>query len=178
MCCVDDVCLCAAGNWNDLAVLEHRERLVARVLHEARDRRPASEDDRDARLRPTRGQRKARDGRALEVRVAHEEALVLAGSEARSALALSGLPNSIRVFSHTQFGLSFTVVTYDDKSDVLQVRAQDNERLRGIDLPPGVEANIAPNATPVGEVMRYRLPFMVEDLPKMKQKLPAPINAK
>ena len=72
-------------------------------------------------------------------------------------VALSGLPNSIRVFSHTQFGLSFTVVTYDDKADVLQVRAQVSERLRGVDLPAGVEANIAPNATPVGEVMRYRV---------------------
>jgi cobalt-zinc-cadmium resistance protein CzcA len=72
-------------------------------------------------------------------------------------VALSGLPNSIRVFSHTQFGLSFTVITYDDSVDVLAVRAQVNERLRGVDLPPGVEANIAPNATPVGEVMRYRV---------------------
>jgi cobalt-zinc-cadmium resistance protein CzcA len=71
--------------------------------------------------------------------------------------ALAGLPNSIRVFSHTQFGLSFTVVTYDDKSEVNLVRAQVAERLRGIDLPPGVETNIAPNATPVGEIMRYRL---------------------
>ncbi len=72
-------------------------------------------------------------------------------------VALSGLPNSIRVFSHTQFGLSFTVVTYDDKADVLAVRAQVNERLRSVDLPAGVEANIAPNATPVGEIMRYRV---------------------
>lgn len=72
-------------------------------------------------------------------------------------VALSGLPNSIRVFSHTQFGLSFTVVTYDDKADVLAVRAQVNERLRSVDLPPGVEASIAPNATPVGEIMRYRV---------------------
>ena len=72
-------------------------------------------------------------------------------------VALSGLPNSIRVFSHTQFGLSFTVVTYDDKADVLAVRAQVNERLRGVDLPPGVDATIAPNATPVGEIMRYRV---------------------
>ena len=30
-------------------------------------------------------------------------------------VAVSGLPNALRVFSHTQFGLSFTVVTYDDK---------------------------------------------------------------
>ncbi|MBC7434720.1 MAG: efflux RND transporter permease subunit [Bdellovibrionales bacterium] len=72
-------------------------------------------------------------------------------------VALSGLPNSIRVFSHTQFGLSFTVVTYDDKADVLAVRAQVNERLRAVDLPAGVDANIAPNATPVGEIMRYRV---------------------
>ena len=72
-------------------------------------------------------------------------------------VALSGLPNSIRVFSHTQFGLSFTVVTYDDKSDVQQVRQLVNERLRGVDLPPGVSADIAPNATPVGEIMRYRV---------------------
>jgi len=72
-------------------------------------------------------------------------------------MALSGLPNSIRVFSHTQFGLSYTVVTYDDATSVQQVRQQVNERLRGIDLPPGVEADIAPNATPVGEIMRYRL---------------------
>jgi len=72
-------------------------------------------------------------------------------------VAVSGLPNALRVFSHTQFGLSFTVVTYDDKADVIQARQQVNERLRGIDLPAGVEANIAPNSTPVGEVMRYRL---------------------
>jgi cobalt-zinc-cadmium resistance protein CzcA len=72
-------------------------------------------------------------------------------------VALAGLPHSIRVFSHTQFGLSFTVVTYNDSADVNIARQQVNERLRGVDLPPGVEAHIAPNATPVGEIMRYRL---------------------
>jgi len=72
-------------------------------------------------------------------------------------MALSGLPNAIRVFSHTQFGLSFMVITYDEKADVNLARQQVAERLRGVDLPPGAEANIAPNATPVGEIMRYRL---------------------
>ncbi len=71
--------------------------------------------------------------------------------------ALSGLPNSIRVFSHTQFGLSYTVVTYDDAANVNIVRQQVNERLNGIDLPNGAQINVAPNATPVGEVMRYRV---------------------
>lgn len=72
-------------------------------------------------------------------------------------VALAGLPNSIRVFSHTQFGLSFSVVTYDDAANVNIVRQQIAERLSSVDLPPGVQANIAPNATPVGEIMRYRL---------------------
>ena len=71
--------------------------------------------------------------------------------------ALSGLPNSIRIFSHTQFGLSYTVVTYDDKADVNIARQQVNERLTGVDLPQGVQVNVAPNATPVGEIMRYRV---------------------
>jgi len=71
--------------------------------------------------------------------------------------ALSGLPNSIRLFSHTQFGLSFNVITYDDAANVNLVRQQVNERLRSVDLPEGVIANIAPSATPVGEVLRYRL---------------------
>src|SRR5882762_5329826 len=29
--------------------------------------------------------------------------------------ALSGLPHSVRMFSHTQFGLSFLMLTFDDK---------------------------------------------------------------
>ncbi|NMM81852.1 heavy metal resistance protein CzcA [Acidovorax sp. SRB_14] len=72
-------------------------------------------------------------------------------------VALAGLPNSIRVFSHTQFGLSFSVITYDDAANVNIARQQVAERLSSIDLPPGVQAEIAPNATPVGEIMRYRL---------------------
>lgn len=72
-------------------------------------------------------------------------------------VALAGLPNSTRVFSHTQFGLSYTVVTYDDKADVNVVRQQVNERLNGIDMPPGAQVSVAPNATPVGEIMRYRV---------------------
>jgi len=71
--------------------------------------------------------------------------------------ALSGLPNSIRLFSHTQFGLSYTVITYDDAANVNIARQQVAERLSGVDLPAAAQANIAPNATPVGEVMRYRV---------------------
>lgn len=30
-------------------------------------------------------------------------------------VALSGLPDSVRLFSHTQFGLSYTVITFNDR---------------------------------------------------------------
>ncbi|NCZ75424.1 MAG: efflux RND transporter permease subunit, partial [Betaproteobacteria bacterium] len=72
-------------------------------------------------------------------------------------VALSGLPHAVRVFSHTQFGLSFTVITYDDDADIHTSRQQVAERLRGLSLPDGVEVRMAPIATPVGEIMRFRL---------------------
>jgi cobalt-zinc-cadmium resistance protein CzcA len=71
--------------------------------------------------------------------------------------ALSAVPNVVRKFSHTQFGLSFTILTFNDKPTDQLVRQQVIERLRGIDLPPGVEPEIAPLATAIGEIFRFRL---------------------
>ncbi|MFZ1246189.1 MAG: CusA/CzcA family heavy metal efflux RND transporter [Azonexus sp.] len=72
-------------------------------------------------------------------------------------IALSGVPNSIRMFSHTQFGLSFIVITFDEKPSLFVARQLVEERLRGLDLPPGVEPDLAPPATATGEIFRYRL---------------------
>ena len=72
-------------------------------------------------------------------------------------VVLSGLPNSVRMFSHTQFGLSFMMVTFDDKANAYFARQQVIERLREVDLPPGVSPELAPMSTPIGEVYRYRL---------------------
>ena len=72
-------------------------------------------------------------------------------------IALSGVPNSIRMFSHTQFGLSFIVVTFDEKPTLFMARQLVEERLRGLDLPPGVEPELAPPATATGEIFRYRV---------------------
>ena len=71
--------------------------------------------------------------------------------------ALSGMPNAVRMFSHTQFGLSFIILTFNDKPGDQLVRQQVLERLRGIDLPPGVEPQLAPLATAIGEIFRFRL---------------------
>ena len=72
-------------------------------------------------------------------------------------IALAGVPHSVRLFSHTQFGLSFIVLTFDDKVDDYFARARVEERLALADLPPGVEPGLAPLATPIGELYRYRL---------------------
>lgn len=72
-------------------------------------------------------------------------------------IALAGVPNSIRMFSHTQFGLSYIVVTFDEKPSLFMARQLIEERLRSADLPLGVEPELAPPATATGEIFRYRL---------------------
>src|SRR5215510_7859326 len=72
-------------------------------------------------------------------------------------IGLSGIPHSVRLFSHTQFGLSFVVVTFDDAVDAYFSRQQVIERLRDVDLPQGVESELGPLATPIGEIYRYRM---------------------
>lgn len=72
-------------------------------------------------------------------------------------IGLSGLPHAVRMFSHTQFGLSFIVVTFDDAVDNYFARQQVLERLQGIGLPPGVDTQLAPLTTPIGELYRYQL---------------------
>ncbi len=72
-------------------------------------------------------------------------------------IELSGLPHSVRMFSHTQFGLSYLSITFDDKVDNYFSRQQVLERLQGVELPQGVEPQLAPLSTPVGELYRYQL---------------------
>ncbi len=72
-------------------------------------------------------------------------------------IGLSGLPHCVRLFSHTQFGLSFVYLTFDDEVNNYFARQQVLERLQLIDLPPGVQPELAPLASPVGEIYRLYL---------------------
>src|SRR5262249_196977 len=72
-------------------------------------------------------------------------------------IGLSGIPHSLRLFSHTQFGLSFIVVTFDDGVDAYFSRQQVIHRLPHAALPRGVESELGPLATPIGELYRYRM---------------------
>jgi heavy metal efflux system protein len=72
-------------------------------------------------------------------------------------VALSGLPHQARLFSHTQFGLSFIMITFDDAVNDYFARQQVLEKLQGVDLPPGVQPQLAPLSTAIGEIYRYRV---------------------
>lgn len=72
-------------------------------------------------------------------------------------VAMSGMPNMVRMFTHTQFGLSYMMITFNDKPTDKEARQLVFERLRGIDLPEGVEPNVAPLSTSIGEIYRYRV---------------------
>ena len=72
-------------------------------------------------------------------------------------VAMSGMPNAVRMFTHTQFGLSYMMITFNDKPTDKEARQLVFERLRGIDLPTGVESDVAPLSTSIGEIFRYRV---------------------
>ena len=70
---------------------------------------------------------------------------------------LNGLPHMVRMFSHTQFGLSFIMLTFDDHTTDNIARQQALERLATADLPPGIQPQLAPLSTAIGEIYRYTL---------------------
>src|SRR5262249_51077385 len=72
-------------------------------------------------------------------------------------IALSGVPHSVRMFSHTQFGLSFLTLTFDDQVDDYFARQRVLERLQQAESPPDIQPQLAPLSTPVGELYRFRL---------------------
>jgi cobalt-zinc-cadmium resistance protein CzcA len=72
-------------------------------------------------------------------------------------VALAGMPGGIRMFSHTQFGLSFLILTFDDRTNPYFARQQVVERLRDADLPPGIQPALSALSSATGEIYRYRV---------------------
>jgi cobalt-zinc-cadmium resistance protein CzcA len=71
--------------------------------------------------------------------------------------ALNGMPHAVRLFSHTQFGLSYIVVTFDDNTTDMIARQQTLERLTSVDVPPDAQPQLQPLSTAIGEIFRYRV---------------------
>jgi cobalt-zinc-cadmium resistance protein CzcA len=68
---------------------------------------------------------------------------------------VSGIPRLLNVRSVTMSGLSVVTLTFADATDDYFARQQVNEKLATVNLPSGVQPQLAPLATAVGEVYRY-----------------------
>jgi heavy metal efflux system protein len=82
--------------------------------------------------------------------------------------ALNGTPGLFRLRSISLFGLSFVTATFDDGVDLTNARYRILEKLRSADLPDGVEPELGPMATPIGEVYRYTLSGPATDPMKLR----------
>ena len=70
---------------------------------------------------------------------------------------VSGVPRLINVRSVTMTGLSIVTLTFADGTDDYFARQQVTEKLATVNLPPGVQPQLAPLSTAVGEVYRYTI---------------------
>ena len=68
---------------------------------------------------------------------------------------MNGVPRMTQLRSVSITGLSIVTLTFADGTDDYFARQQVMEKLRGISLPPGVQPDLAPLSTAVGEVFRY-----------------------
>jgi heavy metal efflux system protein len=70
---------------------------------------------------------------------------------------MSGIPNLINLRSVSIFGLSVLTLTFDDHAKDYFSRQLVLERLRSIDLPDGIDSELGPLTTGIGEIYRYRI---------------------
>ncbi len=70
---------------------------------------------------------------------------------------LNGIPGSISMRSESLFGLALIFITFDDDVDVFRSRMLVAERIATADISEDAEVRLAPDATPLGEVLQYRV---------------------
>ncbi|UJR78752.1 efflux RND transporter permease subunit [Sandaracinus amylolyticus] len=81
---------------------------------------------------------------------------------------LNGVPGAISMRSESLFGLSLIFITFDDDADVFRSRMLVSERISSADVPEDAEVKLAPDATPLGEVLQYRLSSDRHDLYELR----------
>jgi cobalt-zinc-cadmium resistance protein CzcA len=70
---------------------------------------------------------------------------------------VAGIPRLTNVRSVTMTGLSIVTLTFAEDTDNYFARQQVTEKLATVSLPPGVQPQLAPLSTAVGEVYRYTI---------------------
>ena len=70
---------------------------------------------------------------------------------------MNGIPHRTSIRSVSLFGLSQVTLVFEDGTDNEFVRNKAAQLLSLVSLPAGAQANLSPDATPVGEIYRYTL---------------------
>lgn len=70
---------------------------------------------------------------------------------------MNGVPRQSDLRSISIAGLSVVTLVFEDGTDTVFARQQVDERLPQVELPAGASPQLGPFASPVGEIMRYRL---------------------
>ena len=70
---------------------------------------------------------------------------------------LNGVPGLQVMRSHSTFGLSLITLVFQDGIDDYWARQRIQERINGVDLPPGASPGLDPLTSPIGEIYRYTL---------------------
>lgn len=84
-------------------------------------------------------------------------------------MSMGGLPGLESLRSVSQFGLSQVIVTFRDGTNIYFARQLINERLSGVEIPPGIDRpEMGPVSTGLGEVFHYTLVSDTGDLTAAK----------
>jgi cobalt-zinc-cadmium resistance protein CzcA len=70
---------------------------------------------------------------------------------------MNSVPKLVALRSISLFGLSQVTLVFEDSAEPDYVRNQVFQFLSNVALPGGAQANLSPNATPIGEIYRYTL---------------------
>src|SRR5580765_7713155 len=89
---------------------------------------------------------------------------------------LNGTPGMTLMRSESLFGLSLITLTFSDDTASFPARTVVLQRVAAADLPPGVTPEIAPEATPLGEVYQFRVTSDRHDLYQVRGELEWTIN--
>jgi cobalt-zinc-cadmium resistance protein CzcA len=84
---------------------------------------------------------------------------------------LNGTPRTIQLRSESLFGLSLVTLTFDDDADPFISRTHVAQRIAAAELPEGVTPQLAPEATPLGEVYQFRMVSERHDLYQLRGEL-------
>lgn len=71
--------------------------------------------------------------------------------------ALNGIPHASMMRSESLFGLSLIWIVFEDNADGFKARTHVMERLMEADLPDNTTVELAPDYTPLGKILYYRL---------------------